>query len=133
MAQDSVMMYIEDDIEKIQLKTNLYIKAYGFEGAFHLVKEIVQNSIDELKNPKSLGTYISVTIDRLEDSITVEDDGRGISETEYPLDICCTKIQAGSKFMRDDGELSAGELTYYSKLSLNLFNCWDELVKSLVQ
>lgn len=109
MAQDSVMMYIEDDIEKIQLKTNLYIKAYGFEGAFHLVKEIVQNSIDELKNPKSLGTYISVIIDRLEDSITVEDDGRGISETEYPLDICCTKIQAGSKFMRDDGELSAGE------------------------
>ena len=111
MSQDSVMMYIEDDIEKIQMKTNLYIKAYGPEGAFHLTKEIVQNSIDECKNPKSNGSVITVTIDRLEDSITVEDDGRGISETEYPLEICCTKIQAGSKFMRDDGELSAGELT----------------------
>jgi len=109
MAQDSKMMYIEDDIEKIQMKTNLYLKSYGPEGAFHLTKEVVQNSTDECKNPKSEGSNISVIIDKLEDSIIVEDDGRGIPEDDYPLDICCTKIQAGSKFMRDDGEGSAGE------------------------
>lgn len=112
MVQDSKMMYIEDDIEKIQMKTNLYLKSYGPEGAFHLSKEIVQNSTDECKNPKSMGSHITVVIDKLEDSITVEDDGRGIPEVDYPLDICCTKIQAGSKFMRDEGESSAGELTF---------------------
>lgn len=114
MTQDSKMMYIEDDIEKIQMKTNLYLKSYGPEGAFHLTKEIVQNSTDECKNPKSEGGNISVIIDKLEDSIIVEDDGRGIPEDDYPLDICCTKIQAGSKFMRDDDEASAGELTIHS-------------------
>lgn len=109
MAKDSTIMYIEDDIKKIQVKTNLYLKSYGPEGVFHLAKEIVQNSIDEVSDPESNGQHIIISCDKLEDSITVEDDGRGISEKEYPLEICCTKLQSGSKFMRDAGTSSAGE------------------------
>jgi DNA gyrase/topoisomerase IV subunit B len=107
---DAKMMYIEDDIEKIQMKTNLYLKSYGPEGEFHLTKEVVQNSVDEVIDPESNGSDIVIICDKLEDSVVVEDDGRGIPEDDYPLDICCTKLQSGSKFMRDAGSDSAGEL-----------------------
>ena len=32
---DVKMFYIDDDIEKIQTKTNLYLKQYGEAGASH--------------------------------------------------------------------------------------------------
>lgn len=116
MAKDTVMMYIEDDIEKIQMKTNLYLQSYGPEGAFHLAKEVIQNGIDEVSDPESNGSNVRVSFDKLEDSLTVRDDGRGIPEDDFPLDICCTKLQAGSKFMRDSQTPSAGELTRHLAL-----------------
>ena len=33
MAKDSKMYYIDDDIKKIQIKTNLFIQEYGKAGA----------------------------------------------------------------------------------------------------
>jgi len=63
MAKDVVMNYYEDDIKKIQVKTNLYIKQYGPAGAFHLFKEGAQNSIDECIDEDSMGSEIDIRID----------------------------------------------------------------------
>ena len=109
MAKDVKMFYIEDDIKKIQTKTNLYIQKYGPEGAFHLVREIIQNSIDEVIDPESNGSNIYISYDMENDKLVCEDDGRGFPETDYNLDIFCTKNQSGSKFFRDQGGSSAGE------------------------
>ena len=109
MAKDVKMFYAEDDIEKIQLKTNMYIQSYGDWGALHLGKEVMQNSIDEINDPNSPGTKMIITYDELDGSLTVEDDGRGFPETDYPLDIFCTKIQSGSKFFREQSGGSSGE------------------------
>ena len=106
---DVKMFYIEDDISKIQTKTNLYIKQYGPEGAFHLVREVVQNSIDEDMDKDSPGQEVLVTYDTLTDKLTCEDDGRGFPEADYPMDIFCTKIQSGSKFFRDQSGVTSGE------------------------
>ena len=95
-VKDVKMYYVADDIEKIQTKTNLYLTAYGKEGAFHLVREVVQNSIDEV-------------IDLETDTMIVEDDGRGFPEQDYPMDIFCTKIQSGSKFFRTQSGGTSGE------------------------
>ena len=66
MATKDVEMYwIEDDIEKIQKKTNMYIKSYNSAGAFHLVREIVQNAIDECIDDDSPGKKIYVSYDIL--------------------------------------------------------------------
>ena len=46
MAKDSKMYYLEEDIQKIQVKTNMYINEYGEAGAFHLAREIIQNNFD---------------------------------------------------------------------------------------
>lgn len=109
MSQDVKMLYIEDDIKKIQTKTNLYLKSYGSKGAMHLAKEVIHNAVDEVIDPKSNGSKIFISYDRLEDSLTVEDNGRGFPEVDYPLDTFCTKLQSGSKFMRDNDTYSSGE------------------------
>ena len=119
-SNDTHIMYIEDDMKKIQTKTNLYLQKFGDLGVFHLFKEAAQNSIDEGVDPscwdylKQIGEgkkkyVVKVTYDRLSDKVTVEDTGRGITETDYPIDIVCTKLQAGSKFFRDQGGASSGE------------------------
>lgn len=109
MAKDVKMSYIEDDINKIQLKTNMYLKNYGEQGALHLVLEVVQNSIDECCDVNSPGSTIDITYDNKTGIMTVDDNGRGFPENDYPLEIFCTKIQSGSKFYRDQGGSSAGE------------------------
>ena len=106
---DVKMLWIEDDIKKIQTKTNLYIQEYNEEAAFHLFREVAQNSFDECEDPDSNGTMTDIVYDELTDITTIEDDGRGIPENDYPLDIFCTKIQSGSKFFRDQGGSSSGE------------------------
>ena len=108
-TNDVKMYYIDDDISKIQTKTNLYIKQYGEAGASHLCREVIQNSIDEVIDKESPGTHILITYDRNTDTLKCEDDGRGFPETDYPMDIFCTKIQSGSKFFRDQSGATAGE------------------------
>lgn len=109
MAQDVQMMWIEDDIKKIQTKTNLYIQQYGPEGSFHLAREVIQNGIDECEDTQSPGTTVDINYDIKSDLLTVEDNGRGFPETNYPLDVFCTKIQSGSKFFRDQSGNTSGE------------------------
>lgn len=108
-TNDVKMYYIDDDIKKVQVKTNLYIQQYGPAGAFHLSREVIQNAFDECTDPSSQGTNINITYDKKTDKLIVEDDGRGFSEADYPLDIFCTKLQSGSKFFRDQGGNTSGE------------------------
>ena len=103
------MLWIEDDIKKIQTKTNLYIQEYNEEASFHLFREVAQNCFDECEDEDSMGSRTDISYDELTDITVIEDDGRGIPEEDYPLDIFCTKIQSGSKFFRDQGGSSSGE------------------------
>ena len=117
--KDSEITYIEDDIKKVQIKTNLFVQNYGDAGVFHLFKEGAQNGIDEYVDPdciqylQDIGEFdkriIDITYDELSDFVTIEDNGRGIPETNYPIDIVCTKLQSGSKFYRNQGGSSSGE------------------------
>lgn len=107
--KDDKMEYIEDDIKKIQMKTGMYISYVGKKGARHLVQEAVNNAIDEGTNEKSPCKNILIQYFKDTDSMRIEDDGRGISEDDYSLDIFCTKLNSGSKFTREQGGASAGE------------------------
>ena len=109
MAKDVKMQYLESDIRKIQVKTNMYLQSYGEDGVFHLFKEVAQNGLDEISDTESDGRILKIVIDELEDSVFVEDDGRGFPEADFPLEIFCTTLQSGSKFKRESGGKSAGE------------------------
>ena len=108
-TKDVKMYYVESDIEKIQTKTNLYLTSYASDGAFHLTREVILNSIDECIDPDSPGSKIYIMYDIDNDTMTVEDDGRGFPEADYPMDIFCTKIQSGSKFFRTQSGGTSGE------------------------
>lgn len=108
-TKDVKMYYVESDIEKIQTKTNLYLTSYGSDGAFHLAREVIQNSIDECIDKDSPGKNIYIAYDIATDTLTTEDDGRGFPEKDYPMDIFCTKIQSGSKFFRTQSGGTSGE------------------------
>ena len=104
--KDVKIQYAEDDLEKVQLKPNMYIQKFGALGTFHLSKECIQNSFDELEDPNTNGSKILIKYDKLNDKLYIEDDGRGIPEETYPIDIVCTKLQSGSKFFRENGNTS---------------------------
>lgn len=95
MAKDSKMYHISSDIQKIQVKTNMYINEYGEEGAFHLAREIVQNCFDECLDEDSNGNKIEISYDLATDILRAEDNGRGFNESVYPMTIFCTTLQSG--------------------------------------
>ena len=98
---------LEDFVEAVRLNFGMWIGYGGNKGFINMIREIFQNSIDELMKDASPCTEIIVSYDERNHNVIIEDNGRGL-----PFDDMIriyTSQHTSSNYNKKDGEFSSGK------------------------
>ena len=100
-----------EGLEPVRKRPGMYVGSTDINGLHELVKEIIDNSVDEALAGFAKNVWIVIDKD---EKITVADDGRGIPVEIHPkakkstLEVTMTVLHAGGKFGQGAYKVSGG-------------------------
>lgn len=97
---------LEDFVAGVRQNIGMYIGSKGNKGFINMIREILQNSIDEMMKKSSPCDFVKISFDERTNWVIVEDNGRGI-----PFDDMIRIFQSehtSSNYTKKKGEYSSG-------------------------
>lgn len=97
---------LKDFVTSVRMRPTMYIGSLHNQGSLNCMREIFQNSIDQILDALSPGTWFSFSYNEITKEVIVEDNGRGLPFEDIIRIL--TSQHTSKNYEKKPGEYSSG-------------------------